>query len=112
MPNQIPEIDVGVGDGGSLAPATVSAGMQVCVNTIACSPISSGSGAQCGHVTLRDGTTALWRAYVFFTATAANQSMTLTFPVKAIFKVVTNLNILYTAVTDATTASISMAWRS
>jgi hypothetical protein len=112
MPNQIPEIDVGIGDGNALTPSTVAAGMQVFVKSITLSPIASASGEQCGHVTLRDGTTALWRAYVFFTATAANQSLTLTFPVNAAFKVVTDLNLLYTAVTDATTASVSMAWGS
>lgn len=83
---------------------------EVVVHSITCGPISTATGAQCGHVSLRDGTTVLWRAYVFFTATAASQAKSVAFPVTAEYRPATSLNVLYTAVTDATTAAVSVVW--
>ncbi len=83
---------------------------EVEVASVSCGPISTATGAQCGHVTLRDGTSVLARYYVFFTATAASQSKTTVFEVGAKYTPVTSLNVLYTAVTDATTAAVSVVW--
>lgn len=82
----------------------------ITVHSIVCAPISTAAGVQSGHVSLRDGTNVLARYYAFYTATAASQGHSEAFPVGGSYTPVTGLNVLYTAVTDATTAAVSVVW--
>jgi hypothetical protein len=86
------------------------AGAPVTVWNVTCSPIATAAGAQCGIIQLRTSATVLWRAYVFFTATAAGQSNTFSFPINATYIVASNLNLHYSAITDATTAAAALVW--
>ena len=105
------ESDVALASGGSISASRIpSSPNQTTVVSVMCGPISTATGAQCGHISLRDGITVIARWYVFFTATAASQSSSVLFPVGLSFTPVTSLNLLYTAVTDATTASVSFVW--
>ena len=90
----------------------VSVPRQVTVHVIHCGLIASGSGAQtqCGKVSLRDGAVVVWEGYVYGASTAAGQGISEQFRLGITFTPVTDVNVLYTAVTNATTASISASW--
>lgn len=104
------ESDAGLASTGALTATRLSADRNINIVSISCAPIATAAGAQCGHVSLRDGTTVLWRGYVFFTATLVGQAQSVTFPIGAVYKPATDANVLYTAVTDATTASVALIW--
>jgi hypothetical protein len=104
------ESDASLASTGSLTATRLAGNRNIKIVSITCGPISTAAGAQCGHVSLRDGTTVLWRGYVFFTATLTAQSQSVTFPIGAVYKPVTDANVLYTAVTNATTASVALIW--
>ncbi len=105
------EMDPVLASAAALTATRWTAGKPIEVVRVQCAPISTASGAQCGHVSIRDGTTVIARYYVFWTAAAAGQSSLFDFPIGAIYTPTTSLNVLYTAVTDATTALVSLFWR-
>lgn len=108
------ESNVGVSSGSAVTSTRVpiTGGAQVAVAYVECSPIANTAGAvaNAGHVTLRDGTSVLWRGYVFFNSTAVNQAQGFIFPIGITFAAVTDLNVLYTAITNASTASVAFGW--
>jgi hypothetical protein len=90
----------------------VSTPRQVTIHVIHCGIIASGSGAQtqCGKVSLRDGAVVIWTGYVYGSSTAAGQGISEQFKLGITFTPVTDVNVLYTAITNATTASVSASW--
>lgn len=105
------ESDVALADGGQLIATRRVVANPTTVLNITCGPISTATGAQCGIIQLRASSTVLWRAYIFFTATAASQSQSVTFPINATYISAGNINVSYSAITDATTAAVSFTWR-
>jgi hypothetical protein len=84
--------------------------IPVTVHNVTCSPIANATGANCGYVSVMDGTVEKWRGYVFFTASATSQGHAQNFEIEVSFIPVTNLSVKYTAVTSASTASVAMVW--
>jgi hypothetical protein len=80
------------------------------VHGIACGLIANTGGAQCGKVSLRDGAKVVWTGYVYGVVNAAAQGVSKTFPIEITFTPLTSVNVLYAAVTNATTAAVSLVW--
>ena len=101
----------GAGDGNAtVTVGEIIPGTPVVIHQIDCSLIADLGGAQCGKVTLRDGAVVIWAGYVFGTVNAATQGVANYFPLGITFAPRTDVNVLYTAVTNASTASVSVVW--
>ena len=92
----------------------VTAGNITTIKSIAWTPVASGVGAQvqCGRLTITDNGVVLWEHNIIYTSSAATQGKSEFIPVNLKWKVGTNCVIGYTAVTNGTSALISVVWQS
>ena len=76
--------------------------------------IANTGGVQCGKVALFDGASAwgipIWTGYLNGTVNAANQGVSQYFPLGITYSPLYSIIATYTAVTNATTASVAVVW--
>jgi hypothetical protein len=76
--------------------------------------VANTGGVQCGKVDIFDGLsswgTKIWTGYIKETVNAANQGVSKYFPLGITYSPLYSVVATYTAVTNATTASVAVVW--
>ena len=103
--------DVAMVSGTALTISGKVASAPVTVKGIYYGVIATAAGITCGAVSLRDGTTVLWKGYAYLSAANAGESQTQWYPLNITYSPTASVNLLHTNVTPAiASANAAIVW--
>jgi len=103
--------DVAMVSGVALTVSGPIASAPATVKAIHYGVIASAAGITCGAVSLRDGTTVLWKGFAYLSAANAGECQTNVFPLDITYSPTASINLLHTNITPATaSACAAVVW--